>query len=299
MMISRRKRQKILPWLFIAPTFFFLGMFTYYPALRSLFLSFSHSNIARMEPVFAGLANYRRAFNTPLFWTVVRNNIFYAVWTVPLTLLLALVLALLVNQKLRGSSLFRTSYFYPQVIPMAAASMIWLYILIPGYGFLNYVLSRFGIPNIEWVADRRFAMWALIIVAIWRNAGYYMVIFLSGLQQLPTEIYEVATIDGASTWKKFRHITWPLLSPTTFFTFVIAMINSFQAVDQVYIMTRGGPGNSTNMFVYYIYQVAFRFWDFGYASALTVILLVVLLAFTVLAFLLLEKRVFYEAGERM
>ena len=252
-----------------------------------------------MEPVFAGLANYRRAFNTPLFWTVVRNNIFYAVWTVPLTLLLALVLALLVNQKLRGSSLFRTSYFYPQVIPMAAASMIWLYILIPGYGFLNYVLSRFGIPNIEWVADRRFAMWALIIVAIWRNAGYYMVIFLSGLQQLPTEIYEVATIDGASTWKKFRHITWPLLSPTTFFTFVIAMINSFQAVDQVYIMTRGGPGNSTNMFVYYIYQVAFRFWDFGYASALTVILLVVLLAFTVLAFLLLEKRVFYEAGERM
>ncbi|WP_367363597.1 carbohydrate ABC transporter permease, partial [Mesotoga sp.] len=212
---------------------------------------------------------------------------------------LALFLALLVNQKIFGSSFFKTIYFYPNVIPMAAASMIWLYIFLPGYGFLNYILGKIGIPSIEWVSDSRFAMWALIIVAIWKNAGYYMVIFLGGLQQLPTEIYEVATIDGASAWRKFWKITWPLLSPTTFFAFIIAVINSFQAVDQIYLMTRGGPANTTNMFVYYIYQVAFKYWDFGYASALTVILLVLLLIFTVLAFFFMERRVFYESGERL
>ena len=205
----------------------------------------------------------------------------------------------LVNQKIFGSSFFKTTYFYPNVIPMAAASMIWLYIFLPGYGFLNYILGKIGIPNIEWVGDSKFAIWALIIVAIWKNAGYYMVIFLGGLQQLPTEIYEVATIDGASAWRKFWKITWPLLSPTTFFAFIIAVINSFQAVDQIYLMTRGGPANSTNMFVYYIYQVAFKYWDFGYASALTVILLVLLLVFTVLAFFFMERRVFYESGERL
>ncbi len=297
--MKSRTKKKILPWIFIAPTFFFLGMFTYYPALRSLFLSFMRMNMATPEPVFTGLENFKRAFSTPLFWRVAGNNLFYAFVTVPITMASALFLALLVNQKIFGSSFFKTTYFYPNVIPMAAASMIWLYIFLPGYGFLNYILGKIGIPNIEWVGDSKFAIWALIIVAIWKNAGYYMVIFLGGLQQLPTEIYEVATIDGASAWRKFWKITWPLLSPTTFFAFIIAVINSFQAVDQIYLMTRGGPANSTNMFVYYIYQVAFKYWDFGYASALTVILLVLLLVFTVLAFFFMERRVFYESGERL
>lgn len=292
-------KKKILPWIFIAPTFFFLSMFTYYPALRSLFLSFFRKNMYTIDPVFIGFDNYIKAFTKPLFWQVARNNLFYAVMTVPITLALALILALLVNKKIKGNSVFKTAYFYPNVIPMAAASMIWLYIFLPGYGFLNYVLGQFGIPNIEWVSDSRFAIWALIIVAIWKNAGYYMVIFLGGLQQLPTDIYEAATIDGATTWKKFWKITWPLLSPTTFFALIISVINSFQAVDQIYLMTKGGPGNSTNMFIYYIYQVAFRFWDFGYASALTVILLILLLAFTVLAFIFIEKRVFYGAGDKL
>ena len=274
-------------------------MFTYYPALKSLVLSFTRMNVAHPDPSFYGLRNYAKAFNTPLFWKVLGNNAFYAGVTVPVTLALALVLALLVNRKMLGSSVFKTSFFYPNIIPMTAASMIWLYIFIPGYGVLNYLLSKIGIPNVEWVTDHRYAMWALIIVAIWKNAGYYMVIFLGGLQQLPEDVYEAATIDGASNWRKFWKITWPLLSPTTFFAFIIAVINSFQSIDQIYLMTKGGPSNSTNMFVYYIYQVAFRFWDFGYASALTVILLVILLLFTVLAFAFIQKRVFYQSGVKL
>jgi len=290
-------QRKWLPWLFILPTFSFLAVFTYYPAIKSVILSFHAMNLASPEPKFIGFLNYIRALKTPLFWTVVRNNLWYSGVTVPITLVLALFLAMLVNRKLQASTLYKTAFFYPNVIPMAAAAMVWLYIFLPGYGILNYLLNKIGAPNIEWITDRRYAMWALIIVAIWKNAGYYMVIFLAGLQQIPKVLYEAATIDGASPLRKFLSITWPLLSPTTFFAVVISIINSFQAIDQVYLMTRGGPGNATNMFVYYIYQVAFRFWDFGYASALTVILLVLLLVITVLGFVFVERKVFYQGRD--
>jgi len=291
-------KKKILPWLFIAPTFIFLIWFTYYPAFNSLFLSFNAMNMANPDPTFIGIDNYIRAFKTPLFWKVCINNLFYTVVTVPATMFLALMMAILINRKIKGKILHKTAMYYPNIIPMAAASMIWLYIFLPGYGILNYLLSFLGVPNIEWVSSHQFAMWALIIVAIWKNAGYYMIIFLGGLQQLPKDIYEAATIDGANNFVKFKKITWPLISPTTFFVLIIAVINSFQSIDQIYLMTKGGPSNSTNMFVYYIYQVAFRFWDFGYASALTVILLILLLAFTVLAFVFIERRVFYMGSDR-
>jgi len=289
-------KQKSLPWFFILPTFFFLGMFTYYPALKSLYLSFNSMNVVNPTPIFTGLDNYISIFKTPLFWQVLKNNLFYAGITMPLTLGLALILALLLNRKMFGDAIYKASVYYPNIIPMAAASMVWLYIFLPGYGILNYLFSKLGIPNIEWVTNHKNAIWALIIVAIWKNAGYYMIIFLSGLQQLPLDVYEAAEIDGASKWKQFWSITWPLLSPTTFFVFIIAVINSFQSIDQIYLMTRGGPSNATNMFVYYIYQVAFRFWDFGKASALTVILLLLLLLFTLFAFTFIERQVFYQVG---
>lgn len=289
-------KQKLLPWLFIFPTFFFLGMFTYYPVLKSLYLSFNSMNVVNPNPVFTGLDNYISLFETPLFWQVLKNNLFYAGITIPLTLSLALILALLLNRKMFGDAIYKATFYYPNVIPMAAASMVWLYIFLPGYGILNYIFGKLGIPNIEWVTSHKYAIWALIIVAIWKNAGYYMIIFLSGLQQLPLDVYEAAEIDGASKWRQFWSITWPLLSPTTFFVFIIAVINSFQSIDQIYLMTRGGPSNATNMFVYYIYQVAFRFWDFGKASALTVILLLVLLLFTLFAFTFIERQVFYRVG---
>ena len=252
-------------------------------------------NIASPKPSFTGLDNYIHAFTTPLFWTVLKNNFFYAGATVLATLALALFLAVMLDRELYVRSLYKTTFFYPNIIPMAAASMIWLYIFLPGYGILNYYFSKIGFPDIEWVTNRKYAMWALIIVAIWKNTGYYMIIFLAGLQQISGDLYEAATLDGASSWGKFWKITWPLLSPTTFFVLIISFINSFQAIDQIYLMTRGGPGNATNMFVYYIYQVAFRFWDFGYGSALTVILLVLLLVGTVLVFVFIEPKVFYQS----
>ena len=287
------KHTKLLPWLFILPTFLFLTMFTYYPAVKAFYMSFTASNLAHPAATFIGFRNYTHALKSTLFWKVLENNLWYSSVTVSLTLALGLFLAILVNRKLLGNAIYKAAFFYPNIIPMAAAAMVWLYIFLPGYGILDYMLSKIGLPNIEWVTSRPYAMWALIVVAIWKNAGYYMVIFLAGLQQIPNDLYEAATIDGASSWKKFTAITWPLLSPTTFFVSVIALINSFQAVDQIYLMTRGGPGNATNMFVYYIYQVAFCYWDLGYASALTVILLFLLLLWVSLFFIVLERKVFY------
>lgn len=281
------------PYLYILPTFVFLIAFTYVPIVRSVWMSLHESHVALARPVFVGLDNYRYAFSEPLFWKVLRNNLLYAVATIPTSVGLGLFFAVLVNRPIRAAGLYRSALFYPTVLPMAAASMLWLWMLTPGYGLVNHYLGRLGFPDIEWTGDPRYAMWALVIVGIWKYTGYYMVLLLAGLQALPSDLYEAAAIEGASPWQQFWKITFPLLSPTTFFVTVMAIINSFQSIDQVYLMTRGGPANATNMMVYYIYQVAFRFWDMGYASALSTVLFVVLLALTVLAFRVMHHRVHY------
>lgn len=285
--------RKIKPYLYLFPTFFFLFLFTYFPGVQSVFNSL-FSNRGRIK-FYVGLSNYIKIFKEPLFYEVIKNNLFYALITVVITLIIALILALLVNEKMTGSSIYKTIFFYPTIIPMAAASMIWIFILLPQYGVLNRILSLIHIPDIEWVSDRRYAMWALIIVAIWKYAGYYMILFLTGLQQLPESLYESAVLEGASPWERFMHITWPLLSPTTFFILIMALINSFQSIDQIYLMTRGGPGNATNMLIYNIYQNAFSFWDMGTASVLTVVLVVFILFITLLFFRFIEPRVHYQS----
>jgi ABC-type sugar transport system permease subunit len=172
--------------------------------------------------------------------------------------------------------------------------MIWLFIFTPGYGLLNYHLQKLGLPNIEWLGDSRYALKALIIVGVWKYMGYYMLLLMAGLQNIPLELYEAGTLEGAIGWKKFRWITLPLLAPSLFFVFIMAIINSFQAVDQIYLMTRGGPANSTNMLVYYIYQNGFRFWDMGYASTLTSVLFGILLLITILSFGIINRRIHYS-----
>ena len=290
---SSRWVGALRPYLYILPTFVFLIAFTYVPVVRSVWMSLHESHLAVARPVFVGLDNYRYAFSEPLFWKVLRNNLVYALATIPTSVGLGLFFAVLLNRPVAASGLYRSSLFYPTVLPMAAASMLWLWMFTPGYGLVNHYLGKLGFPDIEWTGDPRYAMWALVIVGIWKYTGYYMVLLLAGLQTLPTELYEAAAIEGASPWQQFWRITFPLLSPTTFFVTVMAIINSFQSIDQVYLMTRGGPANATNMLVYYIYQVAFRFWDMGYASALSTVLFVVLLALTVLAFRVMHHRVHY------
>ncbi len=289
----RRALSLVRPYLYILPTFFFLFIFTHYPILRTFYLSLFKWNLATPKREFVGLANYLQVWSTPLFWQVLQNNLVFALGTIPISLALALGLALLINQKIRGLAIYRAALFYPTIIPMAAAAMIWLWILTPSYGLVNFYGKALGLPDVHWLGHSRFALAALILVGIWKRLGYYMVIFLAGLQVIPEHLYEAAILEGASPWQRFWRITLPLLSPTTFFVAIMAVIDSFQAIDQVYLMTAGGPGNATNLFIFYIYQHAFRFFDFGYASAVSGILFLILLGLTVLAFRMLHRRVYY------
>jgi sn-glycerol 3-phosphate transport system permease protein len=217
----------------------------------------------------------------------------FAAGTVPLTLALALALALLINQKIRGLAIYRALLFYPTMIPMAAAAMIWLWILTPNYGLLNYYGKWLGLPDVHWLGHSKLAIWALVLVGVWKRVGYYMVIYLAGLQVIPDYLYEAARIEGAGPWQRFSRVTFPLVSPTSFFVGVMAVIDAFQAIDQVYLMTGGGPGNATNLFIFYIYQNAFRFFDFGYGSAISAILFLILLGLTLLVFRTLHRKVHY------
>ena len=292
-----RTRRRVMalarPYLYILPTFFFLFIFTHYPILKTFHLSLFKWNLATPKREFVGLSNYIQAGSTPLFWQVLQNNVLYAVGTIPISLALALGLALLINQKIRGLAIYRAALFYPTIIPMAAAAMIWLWILTPSYGLVNFYGKALGLPDIHWLGHSRFALWALVLVGVWKRLGHYMVIFLAGLQVIPEHLYEAAILEGAGPWQRFWRITFPLLSPTTFFVAIMAVIDSFQVIDQVYLMTQGGPGNNTNLFIFYIYQNAFRFFDMGYASAVSGILFLILLGLTVLAFGILQRRVHY------
>lgn len=289
----RRALVAARPYLYLLPAFVFLFIFTHYPILKTFYLSLFRWNLATPRKEFVGVANYVQAWSTPVFWQVVWNNVLFAVGTIPFSLGVALALALLINQRIRGLAIYRAALFYPTIIPMAAAAMIWLWILTPSYGLVNYYGKPVGLPDIHWLGDSRFALWALVLVGAWKRVGYYMVIFLAGLQNIPEHLYEAAILEGAGPWQRFRRITLPLLSPTTFFVAVMAVIDSFQAIDQVYLMTQGGPGNDTNLFIFYIYQNAFRFFDMGYASAVSGTLFLILLGLTILAFGLLQRRVYY------
>ncbi len=283
------------PYLFLLPSLVFLAAFTYYPVAVSAYLSFFEWNLTTPERLFVGLENFRRLWENRLFWTVVRNNLVYAVGTIPTTMVLGLWLAVLLNQRLRANGFYRAAFFYPTVIPMVAAAMLWLFLFNPGIGLINYYGTRYlGLPRLEWLFDPDWAMPAIIIMSVWKHLGYDMLIFLAGLQNIPDHLYEAARIEGAGPWARFRHVTFPLLTPTTFFVTIVSVISSFQVFDQVYIMTQGGPADSTNVLVYYIYQQAFRFWDLGTAAALTTVLVLGLLA--VIAFLMgtLGRRVFYQ-----
>jgi len=208
---------------------------------------------------------------------------------------LALLLALLVNQKIKFVSFYRASLFYPNIMPMVAVSLAWLWMYNPGYGVINHYLGKLGITPIEWLNDEKIALWSLVIVAIWKNAGYFMVFFLAGLQTVPYDLYDAARIEGANSFQKFWHVTFPLLAPFTFFVFIISIANSFQSIDQVYIMTQGSPNDSTNLFVYYIYQQAFRYWNMGYGATLTALLMIFLLSLTLIFFRFLGRRIYYQA----
>jgi ABC-type sugar transport system permease subunit len=283
-------------YLYLLPSLVFLALFTYYPIGFSAYLSLFRWNVLSPEPIFVGLENYAKLWREPLFWLVLRNNLFYALGTIPTTMGLALGLAVLVNQPLgRVRDAYRVALFYPTMVPMVAAAMLWVWIFNPGIGLLNHYLAYLGVPRIEWLYDRHWALPAIILMSIWKNFGYFMLIYLAALQGIPAELYEAASLEGAGAWARFRRITVPLLTPASLFVFVVAVISSFQVFDQVFVMTQGGPADQTNVLTFYIYQHAFRFWDIGTGATLTTVSVCLLLALVVAVLQSLGRRVYYEA----
>lgn len=286
--------RPVVPYAFLLPAFAFILLFTYFPLIRSLYLSLFEWNAARPVRAFVGLANYQHLLHTPLFWQVLRNTFVFVLGTLIPTITLALGLALLIDRPLRGMGLYRFALFYPVILPTAAAAMIWLSILSPGFGLANIVLRGLGLTTFEWLGDRRLALPCLMVITIWKTTGFFMVIYLAGLQGIASELFEACRIEGASAWQRFRYVTFPLLSPTTFFVVLTGVLTTFQSIDLIYILTDAGPADETNVIVYYIYQYAFRFWDIGVGSALTSILFFFLLLVIVFGVVRLQRKVFYE-----
>ncbi|NRR22723.1 carbohydrate ABC transporter permease [Brevibacillus sp. MS2.2] len=281
-------------WLLLLPSLIFLLLFTFYPVIQTFILSFHQADLGSPEPFFNGIANYKQMVEDEVFWKVLTNNIWFAIGTVPTSVALALAMALFANKALRGKSFIRTAYFYPTVVPMIAVANIWLFIYTPEYGALSHVMEWFGKGDMNWLGDQKNVMWAMIFMVIWKEAGYFMIFYLAGLQNISQELYESASMEGASSWTVFRRITFPLLMPTTMFVSIIAFTNSFKLVDHLVIMTKGGPDNASNLLLYYIYETAFSFWDQGMASALTIVMVVLLLLVAAFQFFGMDKKIHYN-----
>jgi sn-glycerol 3-phosphate transport system permease protein len=286
--------KHVYGWLLLTPAAILLVGFTHYPAAMTLFDSlFSTGTVVRPSR-FVGLDNYAALADDPIFWQVLGNNFWFALGTIPTAIALAMVMALWVNQKLPARALVRMAYFTPTVLPMIAVANIWLFFYTPQIGLLDQFNALFGAPSHNWLGDPHTVLGALMIMVVWKEAGFFMIFYLAALQSLPPEIEEAAKIEGASRWYFFRRVTFPLLMPTTLFVLVNATINSFKLVDHLFILTKGGPDNASNLLLYYIYQVAFSFFDTAYASTLTVVLLVMLAVLAIAQFQLVEKRVHYR-----
>jgi multiple sugar transport system permease protein len=264
-------RQDVAGYVFILPSMLFLAVFVIYPILSAFYLSF-HRYTLLEPPAWRGLDHYFELLEDPRFAKALVNTFLFALMTVPVGTCLSLLLAALINKPLRGILLYRTAYYLPVVASFVAVSFIWLWLFEPQFGMLNQLLEAVGLPGLAWLRDPSTALLSIALLSIWKNAGFNMVIFLAGLQGIPQYLYEAAEIDGASAVQRFRHITIPMLSPTTFFVFVVYFIGALQMFVQSWILTQGGPLDSTLTVVYLIYQNGFEALKMGYACAMSVVL---------------------------
>ena len=281
-------------WLLLLPAAVLLVTFTHYPAVATFVDSFFATPKGRRSATYIGFENYRAMLDDPVFWRALGNNIIYAASVIPLTIALALAMAIWVNSKIVGRPFLRLSFFTPTVLPMIAVANIWLFFYSPSYGLLDQVLGLFGFSSHNWLGNEQTALVCLIAVAVWKDAGFFMIFYLAALQQMSPQLAEAAAIEGASRWYFFRRVTFPLLMPTTLFVLVNAVINSFRLVDHIVVMTRGGPDNTTALLLFYIYEIGFKFWDTAYAATLTVILLGLLACLALGQFLFLDRRIHYQ-----
>jgi len=293
-MNPRALRTWIHGWLLLLPAALLLAVFTHYPAVATLYHSLMSTPRGSRPSVFVGLDNYRTMLEDDVFRRALVNNLWYAVGTIPLSIGLALLMALWVNRRIAGRGFLRMAYFTPTVLPMIAVANIWLFFYTPQYGLLDRLTSIAGFGSHNWLGSPSTALACIIAVTVWKEAGFFMIFYLAALQQIPPVYAEAAAIEGASRWTYLRRILLPLLMPTTLFVLVNAVINAFRMIDHIVVMTRGGPDNATTVLLYYLYEVGFKFWDLGYAAALTTVLLVLLAALALIQFGVLERRIHYR-----
>lgn len=283
-------RRALTAWLFLAPALLVLVAFTLYPMAQAVYLSLTDYNLIRAAE-WVGLANYAELLQDPAFWNAFGNTVLYAAVVTPVTVAFALLFALMLNQRFPGRAFARTAIFLPFIVSLGIIAIAWAFLLDPNIGLLSYWLSLIGIaPEQGWLTDPRYAMAAVMIVGVWKNVGFYMVIYLAGLQSIPGDMYEAARLDGAGAWQRLRSITLPLLSNQTLLVSVLALIATLQAFDQIWVMTRGGPFFRTETLVMLIYREGFQELRFGYASAISFVLLIFVFILSMVQFGFLRRK---------
>lgn len=288
------RRDWTSAWLMLTPAMVLLLAFTHIPAVKTIFASFFSTGRGRRPSEFVGLENYQRLLEDDVFMQVLFNNAVYAAFTIPLSIIIAMGMALFVHQKLAGLGFLRMAFFTPTVLPLIAVANIWLFFYTPDFGLIDQIRGAFGLPAQNWIGQPDTALYAMIAVAVWKEAGFFMIFYLAALQTIPPTLKEAAAIEGTSRWTFFRRITLPLLMPTTLFVSVNAVINAFRLIDHIFVMTVGGPNNATSLLLYYIYETAFIYWDTAYGATLTVVMLVLLSLLAIGQFFLFDRKVHYR-----
>ncbi|PJA97380.1 MAG: sugar ABC transporter permease [Ignavibacteriales bacterium CG_4_9_14_3_um_filter_34_10] len=278
-----------IAFFFLAPALLAIAIFFFIPVIAAFLISFTDFDIYTLGNFstirFIGLKNYLELFKDDLFWTALGNTFLFVILAGPLSIFVSLYAAIILNSKIvKLKALFRLSYFMPVVTTLVAVAIVWRFIYHPNFGIVNYFLSLFGISSVDWLGNPDLALPSIVLMAVWKNFGYNMIIFIAGLQNIPEELYEAANIEGANNWQKFKSITIPMLMPTTIFISIITMIGYFQLFAEPYVMTQGGPLNRTLSIVQYMYQEGFRWWNMGYSASIAFVLFFIIFIGTMIQF---------------
>jgi multiple sugar transport system permease protein len=281
--IHRKTKDNLWAYMFIGPQVLGMLLFSMGPVIFAFIISFMKWDIST-TPKWSGLGNYSKILSDALFWKVLKNTFFFALLYIPATLVLALILALMLNQNIKGKMLFRAAFFTPVITSSIAVALVWTWLYNPDFGAINTGLEAIGLQRVGWLISLKWAMPSIAIMAVWQSVGYNMVLFLAGLQGVPRHLYEAAKIDGAGAWQQFWRITLPMISPTMFFVLTMLLIHAMQVFNEPYTMTKGGPADATNVIVLHIYNTAFQFYKMGEASAVSFVLFFIILIITLLQF---------------
>ncbi|MBB6163802.1 sn-glycerol 3-phosphate transport system permease protein [Rhizobium wenxiniae] len=292
--LYQRRRQSLYGWMLAAPALILLTIFALIPTVTTLWASFYSKGTVRRPSAFNGLDNYTSLIHDPAFWTVVWNNALYAGITIPFSIAIALAMALWANASIPLRGVVRGAYFTPTMLPMIAAANIWLFFYTPGLGVIDSITGLFGLPPVNWLGQPQTALWSVIVVTIWKEAGFFMIFYLAALQTIPPDFKEASAIEGAGRFTYARRVLIPLLMPTTAFVFINALINSVKLIDHLFILTKGGPNNATKLILYWIWEMAFAYFDRPHAAAMTVLILLFLGAVAIFQFRVLDKRIHYR-----